>query len=212
MNSKIVLTVALIGWTALVFGQTTAPATRPNTVGKIATSAADVVPLDMGATVPKLTLKMADGKAYDLNAAVTQKPTVLIFYRGGWCPICMRQLSGLEGILGELTDAGYQLLAVSPDKPEELVKTSQKDQLTFTLLSDADASAMKAFGLAFQAPPAQFKMLEQYSGAAHHAIPNPAVYIFGTDGTIKFLHHDPDYKVRMNPSEVLEKAKSVLVK
>ncbi len=76
--------------------------------------------LDKGAKVPILTLNAVDGKKYDLNAAVAKKPTVLIFYRGGWCPYCMRQLSGLQGIVHELADAGYQLLAVSPDKPEEL--------------------------------------------------------------------------------------------
>ena len=72
-------------------GQATAPASRPSTVGKIAASATDVVPLDKGATLPKLTLKAVDGKPYDLNASVAKKPTILIFYRGGWCPFCNQQ-------------------------------------------------------------------------------------------------------------------------
>jgi peroxiredoxin len=212
MNCKFPATFALISITALALGQTTAPATRLSTIGKIAAADLDVVPIDKGANVPKLAMKGVDGKAFDLNAAVATKPTILVFYRGGWCPFCMRQLSGLQGIAEDLTTAGYQLLAISPDKPEELAKTVEKEQLTYTLLSDSDAAAIKAFGLAFQAPSKQFKMLEEYSGAAHHAIPIPALYIFGTDGTVKFAHYNPDYKVRMNPSEVLEQAKAALPK
>jgi peroxiredoxin len=212
VNSKIAGALALISMTILALGQTTAPTTRPSTVGKIVASATDVVPLDKGAKLPKLTLKSADGKPYDLNAAVAQKPTVLIFYRGEWCTICMRQLRGLQGILEELTNAGYQLLAVSPDKPEELVITIDKVQLTYTLLSDSDASAIQAFGLPFEAASTQFKTLERYSGATHHALPIPAVFILGTDGTIKFAHFDPDFKVRINPSELLEQAKAALPK
>ena len=212
MITKMPAILTLAGIAVLALGQATVPATRPSTVGKIAASATDVVPLDKGANVPKLTLKAVDGKAFDLNAAVAKKPTVLIFYRGGWCPFCNTQLSGLVGIVKDLTDAGYQLLAVSPDKPEELTKTMDKDKLTYTLLSDSDAAAIQAFGLAFRAASTQFNMLEQYSGATHHALPVPAVYILGTDGTIKFVHFDPDYKVRMDPAKILEQAKAALPK
>lgn len=41
-------------------------------------------PLLIGSTVPELTLKNLDDSDFDLNAAIAQKPTILIFYRGGW--------------------------------------------------------------------------------------------------------------------------------
>lgn len=43
-----------------------------------------VQPLLIGAQVPKLTLRAADGTDFDLNDAIGKKPTILIFYRGGW--------------------------------------------------------------------------------------------------------------------------------
>jgi len=49
-----------------------------------ASSATAIRPLLIGAELPKLTLKTPDGGDFDLNAAVEAKPTVLIFYRGGW--------------------------------------------------------------------------------------------------------------------------------
>jgi peroxiredoxin len=99
----------------------------------------------------------------------------LIFYRGGWCPFCNEQMSGLEGVVKDLTEAGYQMLAISPDKPSEEEKSIEKHSLTYTLLSDSEGDAMKAFGLAFVAPARQFRMLETASGAKHHALPVPAV-------------------------------------
>jgi peroxiredoxin len=212
MILKISVCLVLVGLPLLAMGQTTAPATRPSTVGKIAGSATDVVPLGIGANVPKLTLKSVEAKPFDLNASVAAKPTVLIFYRGGWCPFCNAQMSGLQGIVKDLTDSGYQLLAISPDKPEELAKSIDKHTLTYTLLSDSDGTAIKAFGLAFGAAPAQFALLEQYSGEKTHILPVPAVYILGTDGAIKFVHYDPDFKTRMDPAKILEQAKAAIAK
>ena len=79
MILKLPVCLVLMGLPLLAMGQTTAPATRQSTVGMIAGSATDVVPLGIGANVPKLTLKSVEAKPFDLNASVAGKPTVLIF-------------------------------------------------------------------------------------------------------------------------------------
>jgi len=50
----------------------------------VAASAKEINPLKVGATVPKVTLMTVDGKPFDLNASIAEKPIVLVFYRGGW--------------------------------------------------------------------------------------------------------------------------------
>jgi len=47
-------------------------------------SAEEIRPLLIGATVPELTLRSADGSGFDLGKAIKKQPTILIFYRGGW--------------------------------------------------------------------------------------------------------------------------------
>ena len=47
-------------------------------------SAETIQPLLIGAKAPRITLLNADRKLFDLNAAMEKKPTVLVFYRGGW--------------------------------------------------------------------------------------------------------------------------------
>jgi hypothetical protein len=44
--------------------------------------------LQVGATLPALSLPDATGKPLDLTALNASGPLVIVFYRGGWCPYC----------------------------------------------------------------------------------------------------------------------------
>jgi len=55
-----------------------------NRAGEPAASAAEVTPPSAGDTLPALTLTTAEGAPFDLNAALAERPTLLILYRGGW--------------------------------------------------------------------------------------------------------------------------------
>ena len=116
----------------------------------VPTSAQDIKPLGIGAPIPDLKLQTPEGKAFDLNEAIAKKPAVLIFYRGGWCPYCNTQLGQLQTIEPELVRRGYQILAVSPDRPEKLGASVEKHKLAYTLLSDHSMKAARAFGIAFR--------------------------------------------------------------
>jgi len=50
----------------------------------VAPSADRVRPLLIGATVPSVTLATVDGKTIELGEVLSRKPTVVVFYRGGW--------------------------------------------------------------------------------------------------------------------------------
>ena len=85
-----------------------------------------------------------------LYVIVAGKPTVLIFYRGSWCPYCNLHLSDLVTVEEKLRELGYQIVAISPDLPEELNKMTAADHLNYRLFSDLEAEAMKKFGVAYQ--------------------------------------------------------------
>jgi peroxiredoxin len=181
----------------------------------IAASAQDVRPLSVGATVPPLTLAGVGGKAFDLDKAIKRQPTILIFYRGGWCPYCNRQLGQLQTIEPKLLDLGYQILAISPDRPAKLAESLDKHKLTYTLLSDHAMKAARSFGIAFRVDDATLAKyrgygidLEAASGEEHHLLPVPSVFIVGTDGVIKFSYVNPDYKVRLAPEDLLKAAQA----
>lgn len=184
---------------------------------RIASSANEICPIKVGAKIPPLKLPTVDGNLFDLNAAFSQKPTVLVFYRGGWCPFCNRQLSQIRKIHPELLSMGYQVIAVSADRSEKLAETMQKDSLDYTLLSDSKTFAAQALGLAFRVEEnvvqryKQNRMdLDDASGERHHILPVPAAFVVGTDGVVKFEYVNPDYRTRIDPDVLLAAARSAL--
>jgi peroxiredoxin len=151
-----------------------------------------------------------------LKEQVDSRPAILVFYRGGWCPYCNTQLSELRLITAEAEALGYQVIAISPDRPEELAKTMTKDKLDYTLLSDSKADALRAFGIGFRVDDATIEKykgygidLEKSSGESHHALPVPSVFIVDAAGVLQFSYVHPDYKVRVPAGVVLAAAKAI---
>lgn len=182
-----------------------------------ATRAEEVRPMLLGAQIPDVTLRNVNGKDVNLRALVGEKPTILVFYRGGWCPYCNVQLSALGQKEAELKQLGYQIVAVSPDRPDELKKSVEKNKIGYRLLSDSGAEAIRAFGLAFRVDDATVEKyrgygidLEKSSGAAHHLLPVPAVYVLNQKGVAQFSYVNPDYKMRLHPAVLMATARAAL--
>lgn len=174
-----------------------------------------VTPALTGTTIPVANVKTVDGKTISIKDVVSQKPTVLIFYRGSWCPYCNKHLAELQKAEQQLVDMGYQILAVSPDRPRFLKNSIAKHDLDYTLLSDSPMNLTKAFGLAFKVDDStveRYKQngidLEKNSGYDHHLLPVPAVYLINPDGLITFQYVNPDYKTRIKSEVLLSAAKA----
>ncbi|MEO5628945.1 MAG: redoxin domain-containing protein, partial [Thermomonas sp.] len=93
----------------------------------LASSQEQVRPILLGSKMPDVPLRTVAGKPTTLKAQVGGKPAILVFYRGGWCPFCNLQLSNLRLIQKDVEAMGYRIIAISPDRPEELAKTMGKD-------------------------------------------------------------------------------------
>ena len=88
------------------------------------------------------------------------------------------------------------------------------EDIGYTVLSDSDAAAARAFGIAFQLPTAQAFLyrgygidLEAASGQSHHQLPVPSVFLVQPGGTIAWVYSNPDYRVRPDNAELLEAAR-----
>ena len=72
-----------------------------------------------------------------MYAAAGSGTSVLVFYRGAWCPYCNIALSAYqEQLLPQLTGRGIPLVAISPQKPDGSLSMQQKNDLAFTVVSD----------------------------------------------------------------------------
>lgn len=181
----------------------------------IANDVTKVSPLLIGATIPDLTLLDIDDQPVSLKKLVAEKPTMFIFYRGGWCPYCNLHLSELKQVEEEISSLGWQIVAISVDRPEVLKETLTEGALNYTLLSDSPAEAIKAFGLAYEVEQSVVERykdagidFEKNSGYKHHILPAPAVYLVNTEGKIRFQYVNPNYKERINGEILLAAAKA----
>ncbi len=177
-------------------------------------SAQDARPLLPGMTAPAFETTAADGSTVAFTPGEAEKPIVLTFYRGGWCPYCNMHLFELREAEAELRELGFVVWFVSMDKPEVL-RPSLSEDVNYTLLSDASATLTRTFGIAFRVDDETVSAyqgygidLEEVSGETHHILPVPSTFIIGTDGTIHFQYTNTDYKVRLAPEVLLAAARS----
>ena len=152
-------------------------------------------------------------------------PTVLIFYRGGWCPYCNTHLGRLATIEDKLVELGFKIVAVSPDSPETIRKNKEKLRESgveanahYQIYSDSKMNFSKAFGLAFKVDDETVTLynekhqidLEGDSGETHHLLPVPAAYVVDDAGVVTFRYFNSDYKKRVEVEALLEAAKKTV--
>lgn len=179
-------------------------------------TAQEVKGIEVGEKVTALNGVLADGSEYELDQELKKGQTVVIFYRGQWCPVCSRHLSNLQDSLQVLKDADINVVAVSPEKPEKLVKTQKKTEATFTLVHDRDYVFAKAFDVLFRPDRKTLgvynTMLRADLKNAHsddsQQLPVPATFLIDTDGTVLWKHVDPDYKNRASVSSIIAASKN----
>jgi thioredoxin-dependent peroxiredoxin len=101
--------------------------------------------LSPGDTAPDFTLTDDQGGQVRLSDLRGQK-VIVYFYPAAMTPGCTTQACDFSDNINSLRGAGYEVLGISPDKPEKLAKFREKDGLTIRLLSDADKAVMNSYG------------------------------------------------------------------
>ncbi|KNE82163.1 MULTISPECIES: thioredoxin-dependent thiol peroxidase [Streptomyces] len=101
--------------------------------------------LQPGDTAPAFTLPDADGKPVSLADHAGRK-VIVYFYPAALTPGCTKQACDFTDNLELLAGAGYEVIGVSPDKPEKLAKFRDKENLRVTLVGDPEKSVLEAYG------------------------------------------------------------------
>jgi len=173
---------------------------------QIADTAEEVSPLLIGEKIPNIELANIDGKKIETNK-IFDKKTVLIVYRGGWCPYCNRQLADMQDIEKDILGLGYQIVAISPDAPSFLKETETKDKLNYSLYSDNEGKFSQAIGVAFKKDKPK---LDKYSeGKNPGFLPVPTVYVLNEKQEIEFMYINPNYATRLKGELLLAVLKNL---
>jgi len=120
--------------------------------------------------------------------------------------------------LQTIRSLGADLMAISPELPDNTLTMAEKHAIPIDILSDTTSEVMKKYRLWF-AVPAEVKALylekfglnlEKYNGAGRWELPVPATYVLDREGIVRAGEADPDYTVRMEPTEVVASIRNIV--
>lgn len=175
----------------------------------------------VGDRAPDFALTNQEGELRRLTDYLKERPLVLTFYRGVWCPYCNLQLKEYGDRLGEIEAEGASLVAITPEKPgawtilakggapKDVLDMAVK-HIDFDVLHDGGNRVASEFGLVFELPDSHRKLLsminvdvEALNGEASFVFPDPATYVIGGDREIRWAFVPNNYRRRAEVDEIL---------
>ena len=103
------------------------------------------VRLSPGDPAPDFTLPDAEGKPVTLSSYRGRR-VIVYCYPAALTPGCTTQAVDFTAAAGDLAAAGLDIIGISPDEPEKLLRFRDKEKLEITLVSDPDKQVLKAYG------------------------------------------------------------------
>ena len=165
----------------------------------------------VGDQLAAFTLPDATGQLQTLDELTVDGPAVIVFYRGGWCPYCNLTLRTYErDLLPQLSGYSARLVAISPETPDASLTTQEKNELTYTVLSDTGVHLANALRITFD--PSQEGLVAQRTLGVDirttredggTQLPMPTVLIVDRDHIVRFVDIHPDYTGRTEVSDIL---------
>ena len=174
-----------------------------------------ILKLQVGEKAPDFSLSNAADKTIKLSDLLKKGKVVLTFYRGSWCPYCNLQLAHYQKTLNEIHDLGAELVAISPQTPDESLNVKEKNELAFEVLSDNGNIVARKYTTVFKNADAPVNTMTElgFDFDAHYSddsreLPIPAVFVINTDATVLFAKSlGGDYRNRVEVSEIINALK-----
>lgn len=125
--------------------------------------------MKIGDRLPDLVLADQNGKAVNLTELGKGSALVVYFYPKDGTPGCTREACSFRDSYSGFEEAGAEIVGISGDSAVSHKKFAEKHHINFTLLSDPEKTAEKAFNV-----PRNFLGL----------LPGRATYVFDRSGIL----------------------------
>ena len=166
----------------------------------------------VGDSAPDFLLPDTDGKEVRLYSLLRTGHVVLVFNRDSGCPYCDLHLRGLQRRLAELHQLSAQVVAISPERADDLLATRTKRRLALPLLSDEGDNVIRQFGLIVEA---NNELLELYRLFGHRLeyakgkagkkdLPVAGTFLISNDRTIRLVHVDVGHTCRLDVDDIID--------
>lgn len=160
--------------------------------------------LRVGKQLPDVSLTTSSGEPFSLRDVAGQ-PSVILFFRGNWCPLCMAQIKEIAAEYREIQALGAKVFLVSPQPQGHSAALAKRFDVDFEFLVDRDNKAAQALGIvsAFGIPTGLEVM--GYDTEA----PMPTVIITDANGRVHWADETDNYRVRPEPETFLKVLKTI---
>lgn len=154
--------------------------------------------VEIGQRLPEFPLTTIDGEAVS-SGVLTHQPHVILFYRGSWCPFCVAQVKAVAEQYRELEDRGVRVALISPQRATDTEQLAQRFEAPMDFYIDADGAAARVLDIVQSGGTPVL-----YGAGTNGDTVVPTVIITRADGTVAWVHHAEDHRVRPEPSLFLE--------
>ena len=154
--------------------------------------------LEKGQRLPRLLFEKEDGSVVDSESFKGYK-SILMFYRGNWCPLCMAQIKEIADTYKTLKDKGIETILISPQPHSQTRKLAKKHNVDFQFLVDKDNAVAEQLNINVKKGlPTGMQLLGYDSDTVL-----PTVILINEHSVI--LHSDitENYRVRPEPDELM---------
>jgi peroxiredoxin len=149
--------------------------------------------------LPCFDLVAVDGKKISSDSFIGKK-SVIFFYRGNWCPLCMAQIDEVAKDYKKFEKLGVATIFISPQPQSHTKKLAEKFDLSFQFYVDENNQAAKQLGLLHHLGlPMGFQLLGYDSDSVY-----PTILAIDEQGIIIYSDQTSNYRVRPEPDEILK--------
>jgi peroxiredoxin len=153
--------------------------------------------ISVGQLAPDFVARNLDDKTVSLKSIISGRNTLLIFYRGGWCPFCNEQLASISHDYSEFEKLGTTIVAVSCEEIEKGKALLQKLDLPFVLLSDTNFNGIDAYGVR------DTNISERTKARGITSLSKPSAFVIDDAGLVRYKYVGKDAQDRPKNEELL---------
>jgi peroxiredoxin len=153
--------------------------------------------VQVGQEAPNFTLKNTDMQDVTLSALRGQKNVVLLFVPLAFTGVCTNELCSVRDNLNNYTSLNAEVFGISVDSPFAQKQWKEKEQLNFTLLSDFNREAVKAYGV-------QYDRLLSFEGVAKRS-----AFVIDKEGKVRYAEVMEDARNLPNFDKIRETLQSL---
>lgn len=155
--------------------------------------------VEVGQQAPDVMLVNADRKAVRLKDFLG-KPTVLAFFPGAFTGTCTKEMCALRDGMAAFNALNAQVIGISVDSPYAQKAFADANGLTFTLLSDYNREAVRAFDV--QDP--------NFAGGTLPGVAMRSVFVLDAKGVVRYKWVAPAQATEPDYAEVQAAVKAAV--